>query len=262
MKLAYIAVLALALMSVVNAAPDEKPTSPPPGDTIKFVELKHLGSGERLARVINMVQQLSVGQAQIVSDPVLRTVAIKGTAEGVASAEQLLKRFDTPAAETRLRQIQLTMYLVEASDQATPGERLPSELTSAAEQLRTAFGYKGFRLIDTILMQGRENSEFFISGLVPLPDSGSGQKTQYTAQYKNISFGESQKSVHVTGMRFDMRIPIVTTPPGSQNFQYHFTDSGIRTDLTIKDGQKLVIGKLTKDQGERGVFLIVTAKVE
>ena len=34
------------------------------------------------------------------------------------------------------------------------------------------------------------------------------------------------------------------------------------TDLTIRDGQKLVLGKLTKDQNERGVFLIVTAKVD
>jgi type II secretory pathway component GspD/PulD (secretin) len=261
MKSPHILLLVTLLLPQAYAVPEEK--APPP-DVVKFIELKYLGNErtDRLNRVITMVQQLTRGAAQIVHDPVLHTVAISGSSEAVANAEQLMRRFDTPAAEDRTRQVQLSLYLVEATDQATTEIRIPAELTSALEQLQKAFGYKAFRLIDTIILQSREHSEFSISGnLAGTPDA-AGQKTHYTAQYRSISYVEAQKAVYVNGLRFDMRVPILVSPPGSNNTQASFADSGIRTDLTIRDGQKLVLGKLTKDQGERGMFLIVSSKVD
>lgn len=257
MKLALIALAAFCLARPAFAAPDEK--SAPPGDTLKFIELKHLTlhGSDRLHRVINMVQQLTQGKARIVSDPVLKTIALQGTADGVAQAEQLLRRFDTPAAEERLRQIQLTMYLVEASDQVAPGAALPSELTAATDQLRTAFGHKSYRLVDTLVMQGREGSEFHMSGLLPVQANPEIPKTNYIAEYKRITYNEAQKSSTVDRFRFVLRVPVPTAAA-----QFQFAESAILTGLTIKDGQKLVLGKLTKDHGERGMFLIVSTKVD
>ena len=71
-----------------------------------------------------------------------------------------------------------------------------------------------------------------------------------------MSYSESQKALTVAGFRFYLRVPV--TIGNSTNF----TDSAIRTAMTIKDGQKLVLGKLTKDQSERGVFLIVSSKID
>lgn len=263
MRLAAIATFIFVSVSLIPAlAADEKPTAAGK-ETVKFIELKYLGtdSSDRLNRVISVVQQLT-GGTQIVHDPVLRTLAIKGTPEAIANAEQLLRRFDTPAAESKVRQTQLSVYLVEAFDQVSSDHRIPSELSSAVEQLRTAFGYKSFRLVDTMLFQGRENAEFSISGLVPMPENAAGAKTVYMARYKNISYNDAQKTVFVNGFRFELRVPVVTSPAGATPVQHYFADSGIVTDLAIKDGQKLVLGKLTKDQSERGVFLIVTAKVD
>src|SRR4051794_30218921 len=101
MKLARISVLIFVVLSLFAAlAADEKPVAAP-AETVKFVELKYLGtdSHDRLNRVINVVQQLTLGKVQIVQDPVLRTLALKGTPEAIASAEQILRRFDVPAAE-------------------------------------------------------------------------------------------------------------------------------------------------------------------
>lgn len=256
MKLALLAVLTSLTLAYAN--PDEKSPAPAPAETVKFIELKYLGndSSDRLNRVISVVQQLTRGSAQIVSDPVLHTIAITGTSEAVTNAEQLLRRFDTPAAEAKQHQIQLVMYLVEASDQASSDQRVPSELTSPIEQLRKAFGYKGFRLIDTIITQSRENAEFSISGLIPGSANAGGHQAVYEAQYKSVSYSESQKALTVAGFRFYLRVPV--TIGNSTNF----TDSAIRTAMTIKDGQKLVLGKLTKDQSERGVFLIVSSKID
>jgi hypothetical protein len=157
--------------------------------------------------------------------------------------------------EIRTRQIQLTIYVIEATSQLAQDSPLPSNLASAVEQLRTAFGYKRFRLMDTILLQGREGAPVSLSGLLPLTATRSGEKLFYSAKYDHAGYVESQKAVGVNGFRFNMRIPV---GDGSK-----FEDSGIGTDLNIREDQKLVLGKLTHDQTPgTGVFLVVTAKVD
>jgi hypothetical protein len=246
MKSAYIGAIALAFVPLFHASAEDKPAPP---ETIKFIELKYLDN-DRLSRVINLVQQLTLGKAQVVSDNVLHTLVLKGTAEGVASAEQMLRRFDVPAAETRVRQIQLTVYLVEANADVSAGQPVPPEISSALHQLRATFGYDKLRLLDTTPMQSREGAEFHMNGILPVASTGSDQKIVYMASYKIISYNESQKTVYVNKLSYTLRIPV-----GQLAF-----DSSITTDVAIKDGQKLVLGKMTRN--DHPVFLILTTKVE
>lgn len=250
-------VLLLTLVLGWQAAGQEKPAAAQGTQAkadLKFVELKYL-TGRRLQRVIDLVNGLTSMRAQIIFDGELNALAIKGKPEDIASTEELLRRFDVPGPETRpTRQIQLTIYIIEATNQAGQDSALPSVLTSAVEQLRTAFGYKGVRLIDTIMLQGREGASVSLSGLLPVTAMRSGEKLFYSAKYDQAGYAESEKAVGVNGFRFNMRIPIADGK---------FGDSGIGTDLTIRPDQKLVLGKLSHDQTPgTGVFLVMTAKVD
>lgn len=219
---------------------------------IKFIELKYL-NGERLGRVISFVNTLFLSRTMIVNDPVLKTVAIRADlAADIPPVEEMLRRFDVPAAaETKTRQIQLTVYLLEPVDEELPaGQRVPTELASTAEQLRNLFGLKNLRLIETTIMQGREDANFSTSGFLPTA-SGKPAST-YNARYKNVRFNEAQKTVSVNGFTY-----IIGVPQGA-----NFTNSHVESDLSIKDGQKLVIGKVTKGQNEPNNYLVVTARVD
>jgi hypothetical protein len=251
--------ICLTTMTVLLLAAQDKPVEPDP--IIKnFVELKYLkDDASRLRRVIEVVRQLNAGQVDVIYDPELKVLALRGRARAINEAETLLKRFDVPAEEHRVRQIEVTIYLIEASSESSPDQPVPAALKSALDQLRTAFGYKGYRLMDTILLQGRERSDLNLSGLLPMEATKSSDKTFYTASYKNINYVESQKSVEITHFHFNIRIPLPGTGLAAQT---SYGDSGIETDLTIKDGQKLVLGKLARDQTERGVFLVLTTKVD
>jgi hypothetical protein len=247
-------VLILALVLGWQARGQEKPAGAQakPAE-VKFVELKYLKGG-RLDRVIHLVNNLTSMRAQIISDEQLNTLAIKGKPEDIASTEELLRRFDVPGPERRTRQIQLTIYMIEATNQPRQDSTLPSSLTSAVEQLRTAFGYKGFRLMDTILLQGREGAPVSLSGVLPVTATSSGEKLYYSAKYDHAGYTESEKAIGVTGFRFNIGIPVVDGK---------FGNTGIGTDLAIRADQKLVLGKLTHDPTPgTGVFLMVTAKVE
>jgi hypothetical protein len=38
-------------------------------------------------------------------------------------------------------------------------------------------------------------------------------------------------------------------------------ESGIQSDLTVREGQKVVLGKIRFDDGDNAVFLVVTVKI-
>ncbi|MGH9629426.1 MAG: hypothetical protein ACRD7E_13985, partial [Bryobacteraceae bacterium] len=187
-------VLILALVLGWQAPGQEKPagaqaTQAKSAET-KFVELKYLKGG-RLERVIHLVNGLTSMRAQIFFDDQLNALAIKGKPEDIASTEALLRRFDVPMPESRTRQIQLTIYMIEATNQPGQDSPLPSSLMSALEQLEAAFGYKSLRLMDTILLQGREGAPVSLSGLLPLTATRSGEKLFYSAKYDHAGYVES-----------------------------------------------------------------------
>jgi hypothetical protein len=254
-------VLALAVAAPPQSVAQQSPFGPAAERTFKFVELKYL-TGDRLSRAIVLVQKLlPPPQVEIMSDHVLNAVAIRGTPTDIASAEQLLRRFDTPTtarADRGALQIRLTVYMLEGLDQPASDQSFPADLSAAVQQIRSAFGYKGYRLLETVPLQSRERSEFHLNGLLPSTGTGNSEKIFYTVGYKLVGYDDEHKSVWVNGFRFNIRIPISR----STNNEISYGDSGVQTDLTIKDGQKLVLGKLTKDQNERVMFLVLTARVE
>ena len=247
--------LIFALVLTFGAAGQENPVSDASKQVIKIIDLKHLryDRSDRLNRVADLARNLMLGKpVQFVSDPVLNFFAIKGTPEAIAEAEQILKRFDVPAAETGTHQISLTLYLLETTSQPDPERALPAELTSVVGQMRSVFGGKQFQVVDTLLMRGRENSEFNISGILPTAGETTDPKTIYDIFCRSVSYSQVQKTVAVTNFRFLIRFPVGTT----------YAESSIRTDLTLREGQKLVLGKLSKDRTERPLFVAVTATVD
>jgi hypothetical protein len=234
--------------------------TPGEGNPWKPVELKHLAVDPiRLVRVNELVRRLAP-QVEIYSDPALKVFMIRGPDDQVTVAEQVLRRFDvSPERQQPLRhrQMQVTIHLVEGIRDSAGNTGLPAELKSAIAQLTNTFGYKSVRLVDTILLQGREESESSLSGLLPMAGTGTSEKLFYTARYMKARYSEPEKTVSLYGFRFEIRIPVPSAAGGA------FGESAVQTDLVIREGQKLVLGKLTKDQSDdRGLFLVVTAKTE
>lgn len=256
-KLALMFLMALAAAWAQEAK--ERKDAPP--QTHKFVELKHLTADQdRLQRVTQLVQQLT--GVNVLRDPKLNVMAVRGTHTAVQEAEAMLKRFDVPAAaaadEPGEQQIQFTIFLVEAAQAAsTEPQQLPAALKSVVEQLRSTFAYKDYRLLDTLLMNGKSGARnLSLNGILPAQQNTPHDIT-YDLQLTNPNYFPASSSVMVDELRFSLRLP-VTQASG----QFQFVDTGIRTKLTLKEGQKLVLGKLNKDRAERTIFVVVTAKIE
>lgn len=248
--------IALLLLAVAMFAAEEKPAEDKKPEISKIVELRNMGpdNREQFSRMMDFVRQLMFPY-KAVESPTLRTIYLRGPEDVVNMAETMLRKFDAAAVDERPRQVQLNLYVLAPAEEAS-GRAFPADLAAAAEQLRNTFGFKAFQLVDTIIMRGRESAEFWTNGLVA-GETVLGQAATYSAGYKSVQYSPAQKNVAVNGFRFDVRFPYQTSP---NNFQ--MTETSLRTDLTIRDGQKLVLGKLTKSASDKPLFVVLTSKVE
>jgi len=153
--------------------------------------------------------------------------------------------------------IDLTIYMVvgheaESSAGSVP---VPKELDSVVTQLKNAFAFKSYSLLDVLALRtrtGEQASTTSSGGAVP---NGNGSAPVITTfRINNAAVGGDGASIHISRLNANIKMPVVS------GMQVSYTDLGLNSDVDIKEGQKVVIGRLgiSKDQA---LFLVMTAKI-
>jgi len=223
--------LGFALAAVCASAEDAVITE-------KLVEVKHLQVNQDLR---NLFDTLGVH----VSDRVGSYVALKGTKDAVAAAEEALHRMDVDKPELN---VELTGWLVVSSSTVAGLEPLPEELASAAKQLKTAFGYSDLKVLTSFVERTRAGSSVMTGGLVTNDLIVAGSKGVSSQSY-SFKVNKVEVSGEPTGAH---RVRL-------QNAQLTMGPAGLSSDVDLKEGQKVVIGKT--DAGHMPLILVLTARV-
>ncbi len=122
----------------------------------KVIDVKY-ADVNALARLLGNLAQgdLDPRFNRVIAQPDLHAISI-GTYDPsfMQMAEEMVKRYDVatwswvhPAAQ--VRDIEVTAYILEVSPKGTAGDALPPDLDGVAKQLRTLFGYRDLKLMDT-----------------------------------------------------------------------------------------------------------------
>jgi hypothetical protein len=244
-KLVAVLMFSLAVNGFAQVESVEKP-----------FELKYL-QGDRANRAINFVSGIMAGRASIHWDPVLRQVVIIGNADHVAHAEELLRKFDVPEVRKPVKTFEFTIYLLGAyPDPAlTRGGPIPADLDSVVKEMRAAFAYKSFALLDAIPVNARSTSGVTeYEGILPSAAVRSALKYFYKIVIGPPQLLEDGKTVMTPGFRFTVDIPNHASGAKAG-------ETGIQSDLTVREGQRVVLGKIRLDDGDSAVFLVVTVKI-
>lgn len=183
--------------------------------------------------------------------PDLNAITVNAPAALMRQIEEAIKRFDVPPPAAR--NVEVTVYVLSAVEEAGAG--VPAELDGVAKQLRAAFGYKSIRLVDTQVIRTREGGGSELSTAVGTNSQGHKTFASYRFGRATISTDEKGRTIRLDGLRLGMKVPI---PMGS-NVQY--TDTGISTDIDVREGQKAVVGKTVAEGAEKSSFFVVMAKV-
>ena len=133
----------LAMTCALAWGQDEVPA---PKTVRKLIQLRYASAGQ----VHNLLRNYVTGrEASMDSDDRLHTIAVRGTPEAVATLEEAIRKLDVAPLD-----FELTVYLISTSVQG--GDQLPEALASTAKQLHGVFAYKGYQLLESFVLRGRD----------------------------------------------------------------------------------------------------------
>lgn len=216
----------------------------------RVVQLKYI-QPQNTAAVLDI---LAAGRVRWKIDGDLRIVAMSGPAELVDAMEAAVKKLDVPTQPGR--NIEVTFHMILASPQGE-AVAVPPELAGVAQQLRNVFALKAVRVLETAVLRGREGNGGETYGIMAPPVKIDAH-ARYFLKYSKIqvSSGDKGANIRIDNLRFNATLPMMTAAGSFQN-----TEASIITDVDIREGQKVVVGKSSIDTASQSIFLVVTAKV-
>jgi len=212
----------------------------PPG--VRMYEPKNL-TPDRAERVANFVRNLlgrpglSIDWSNVPHAFVMRA----GDPQSLDAAEALIKRFDVP--ETR---IELSIHLIRAYPPSTtaggpPTSPVPADLKSAVDEMKGTFSYDHYGLWDMIVLPIKSSGE--VQGILP----GAPTPSVYNVSYSTFGPLTESRNLNLASFQFSIKFGEI--------------ESHIKTDVTVREGQKLVLGKIRLVGTNADLFLVLTTKV-
>lgn len=214
-----------------------------PKQTQKLIRLKYVNADS----VQGLLGIYMAGHGNLRADERTHMIAVSGPPETVAAVEEAIAKLDVPPLD-----FELTVYLISTSTQ--PGDQLPEALASTVKQLHGVFAYKGYQLVDSFVLRGRDGQTQGASA------EGTIKNSTYTFRYNRASVLEgTPRMVNLQNLNL-----LIRTPTGyhDEKGNVQYKSSGLSSDIDIRDGQKVVVGKSDINNGESPLILVVTAKVE
>lgn len=162
------------------------------------------------------------------------------------------------------------LYLIVATNQSVAEEKLPTSLDPVLKQLRATLPFKNYRLAATLLNrvknEGRLDLSWIGAPLIsaqsevsPLTPSFSSFKIRSVKLAKN-SAGETV--VQMAGFNFGARFPIQTMSIAAANAVpvINYENTGLQTDISIREGEPVIVGTLNVGPSGDAIILVVSAK--
>ena len=251
MKRLSFALLLIALPLAAQEAKkeDEKSNAQPAAPRIqKLFLLKY-------AEPIQVANLLRVFNASVQPNSDMHALAVEATKPSMAAIEEAVQRLDVPSAAPK--NIEMTAYLLIGSETAgtEPGV-MPKELDNVIAQLKNAFAFKNYRLLDILALRTRvgQNASTSSSGRgVPIGTNMPAVTTDFAIRQAGI--GSDETTIRVDGLHLKSNVPVQTGSSG----QFGYNNVGLQADVDIKQGQKVVIGRVSV--AESALFVGLTAQV-
>jgi len=174
--------------------------------------------------------------------------------ETMAAIEDAIKRLDVPPPAAQ--NIELTVYYLIGSDNENSGGVLPKDLDSVATQLKNAFPFKTYRLLDALELRTRAGKGADGSGS-PGPNAAGLGATVTQFHMNSASVSTDGSSVRIDNMKAGVKLPVAKA---NTEGGYSYVDLGVNADVDIKPGQKVVVGHLSIGQNQ-ALFLVLMARV-
>jgi hypothetical protein len=191
-----------------------------------------------------------------------KTITVRDFPENLATIEEAIKRLDVPPPPKPTQplrpivpDIEVYAYVLIASNGEGNGAPSPPMLADVIKQLQTTLNYKSYQLLTSIVQRtSYENGSIDANGTADLPDKSLNSK--YALQI----------SINTPGSRFDpSQIALSRLLFQMEGFKemdnriIGIGDAKINTRLSVRDGEKVVVG--TSSLKDKAVILVLTTRM-
>jgi hypothetical protein len=205
-------------------------------DTTDLVQaLRALGSGYRGA-TMNSSRELN-------------TITVRDFPENIAAIEAALKRLDV--VEAARPDVELRLWVLVAGNGEASGARLPEDLKEVVATLKSTLTYRSYALAGTFVQRVRDGARgIHGEGVTDLWEAADGKSAKsMQLEYQIVSLVLDQVASGPASLRLD-GFSLVLSGLGRAQ---------IKTDVTLREGEKVVVGTSTVQ--DHGLVVVVSARV-
>lgn len=195
---------------------------------VRYVDLRELRNA------------LSMFRAKMQTSEELHVLSVRAPKEIMPAIEDAIHRLDVPQPR---KEAELTIYVVVGTDQQEAAAAIPASLNPVMNQLKGVLAYKGYRLLDTLLVRGGNSNNTSLTGTLSLSDAVK-PIYRFTTQFHIENDGKAPL-LHLGNMSFSLQGPI---------------GAAISGDVQIPQSQQVVVGKATL--GDKALILVMSAKFD
>ena len=207
------------------------------------------------AALQNVLRPMGSGTrgAVILANRDFKPISVRDFPENIAAIEEALKRLDKP--EVAAADVELRLHVLIAG--GPPGDPLPEELKDVVTTLKTALAYKTYAPVAAAVERVKDGTRRFAwSGQTETIERSSNPADRRPALRLALRCNVNAIAVDRSAAgKTDVRIDgfdFEASPGGG-------TAVSLRTDLSIHDGESVVVG--TSTLRDRGLVLVLSARV-
>ncbi|HUA63537.1 MAG TPA: secretin N-terminal domain-containing protein [Verrucomicrobiae bacterium] len=207
---------------------------------------------ERLAGLISV---FSANGASVRSNSEMHALAVTAPNPVMQAIEEAIAKLDVPSASPK--DFDFTIYLVVGTETDNIGTAvIPKDLDAVITQLRGSFPFKNYRLLDTLTMRSRAGQSISTTssgGAVTLGNVSRLATAHFSLRSATLS--PDSATIRLENMNCRIFVPYEEAPG-----HYSQNDLQLNTDLDVKEGQKVVVGRMGMSS-QQAMFVVITVKV-
>ena len=190
-------------------------------------------------------------------------LSVNVQAQSTATQQTESKTEDETNLETQL-------YLIVGTNQDAGESKLPTSLDSVVKQLRATLPFKNYRLVSTLINRVKNNGRLqlnWVGGpMTPVGSAAPGTPSFSHFNIRQVNLirnVEGQQVIQMVGFSFGARIPIQiagVVASGEVKPVTNYENTGLGTDISMREGEPVVVGTLNVGPSGDAIILVVSAK--
>ena len=162
------------------------------------------------------------------------------------------------------------LYLIVGTNGDVADPRLPATLDTVVKQLRATLPFKNYRLAATLINRVQVDGRLDLSwiggplSLAATPALNPSFSNFSVRRVRLVTGSDGQQSVQMQGFNFGARVPIQVSGAIAANGAVaptiNYERTGVSTDISMHEGEPVIVGTLNIGPTGEAIILVVSAK--